>query len=525
MQKENQRSRQNVFITFLDLLGVKHTTNFSNKYYNEHPHKYNLFGLSKMLTEFNIENAAFKIKNKKESLSVLEIPFIAHTGTDFVVVKEKSSQKISYIWNGKNIDISFDEYCKLWTGVVLLAEPNANSIEPEFKEHIRAERIHTLKKIILSVFLILLLAYFRLSIHSFFKFNLLLVINTIGIYISYLLVQKQMKVQSDYVDKICSLFKQGDCNNVLESDVARLWNILSWSEIGLGYFISNICALLFFPQLISYILLINICTLPYTVWSIWYQGFKVNQWCPLCLIVQGLLWSIFLTNFFSGNILLPTFHYMDILIISCLYVIPVLIINLIISGLSKSENVEQIKQEINSIKTTDEVFVALLKKQPYYEVTRNTSQIILGDASANILVTILTNPHCNPCAKMHKRVEKLLEENIGKLCVQYIFSSFNESLNSSSQFLISIYMNEPNKRKEIMNSWFEDGKNDRYNFFRLYNWDSTENVLSEFEKHENWIKKTGLSSTPTILVNGYKMPDNYMIEDLRYFMNLVLDTR
>jgi len=30
----------------------KHTKDFSNRFFNEHPHKYNLLGLSKMLSDF-----------------------------------------------------------------------------------------------------------------------------------------------------------------------------------------------------------------------------------------------------------------------------------------------------------------------------------------------------------------------------------------------------------------------------------------------------------------------------------------
>jgi hypothetical protein len=39
----------------LELLGVKHTKEFSNRYFNEHPHKYNLFGISQMLSDYGIE--------------------------------------------------------------------------------------------------------------------------------------------------------------------------------------------------------------------------------------------------------------------------------------------------------------------------------------------------------------------------------------------------------------------------------------------------------------------------------------
>ena len=44
-------------------------------------------------------------------------------------------------------------------------------------------------------------------------------------------------------------------------------------------------------------------------------------------------------------------------------------------------------------------------------------------------------------------------------------------------------------------------------------------IEAEFQKHESWKEKTQLWATPVILVNSYKLPDNYKIEDLRYFEN------
>jgi len=42
-------------------------------------------------------------------------------------------------------------------------------------------------------------------------------------------------------------------------------------------------------------------------------------------------------------------------------------------------------------------------------------------------------------------------------------------------------------------------------------------VEKEFQKHEAWKATTKLTATPTILVNGYKLPGNYKIEDLKNF--------
>lgn len=49
---------------FLELLHVKHTVSYTNRYFQEHPHKYNLFGLSRMLEEYGIPNTGLKLKDK-----------------------------------------------------------------------------------------------------------------------------------------------------------------------------------------------------------------------------------------------------------------------------------------------------------------------------------------------------------------------------------------------------------------------------------------------------------------------------
>ena len=136
--------------------------------------------------------------------------------------------------------------------------------------------LNLLKKsaLISALGLIAILAYIYNIYYTSLCISLLLTINLAGLYIGWLLLLKQMRIQSRYADKICSLFKQKDCNNVLESKAAKLFGIISLSEIGFGYFSANVLLLLFFPASLSAIALLNILTLPFTLWSVWYQGVK-----------------------------------------------------------------------------------------------------------------------------------------------------------------------------------------------------------------------------------------------------------
>ncbi|MDD4438824.1 MAG: vitamin K epoxide reductase family protein, partial [Tissierellia bacterium] len=415
----------NIFISFLKLLKVKYTNSFSNQFFNEHPHKYNLFGLSSMLSDYGIENIGLKISNI-DDLCLIETPFIAHIKDDFVIIEKIFDNEIQFIQGSNNIKISKNEFSKIWTGNVLVAERNLNSIEPEYKKHHKTQIFKYLQKtsVLFIVFFLFLNSFIVNKGIIDFGVIVLLLINLIGVYIGYLLVLKQLNIHSNYGDRLCSLFKHSDCNNILESDAAKLFGFISWSEIGLSYFITNVFFVCFSPSYIPYLAFINILCLPYSFWSIGYQKFKAKQWCPLCLIVIVLLWVLFVVNLLFGFFLISTITFSGLMITGFVYLFFILCSNMVLSILTKSMQVENINYEINNIKADEDVFRTLLGKQSRYEVTKNTSHILLGNPNSDFLITIFTNPHCNPCAKMHNRVNDLITRN-KNICVQYIFSSFN----------------------------------------------------------------------------------------------------
>lgn len=414
----------NIFTAFLKQLNVKHTRYYANKLFNEHPHKYNLFGLSDMLSTYGVENAGFQI-NQKEDICKATPPFIAFAGGEFVVVNSISRKQVEYLWNGKPIVVATDEFMKMWTGVLLMAEPNEHSGEPDYETHKTKENRNQVKTYVLILGLAMAFVFACISSHIYADTGklILLLLNITGGYIGYLLLLKHLQTHGGYGDRICSLFKQADCNNILSSNAASLFGFISWSEIGLGYFLSNIIVLLFFPQLLEWMAVVNLLTLPYTFWSIWYQGVKAKQWCPLCMMVQALLWLLFVVNVSFGFVRLPAFDLWQVIIVACVYFIPLLLIHQTAPLFTNKQRIEQITQEINSIKANEKVFTALLEEQPRYTVSHSDSRVLMGNPS-QLLVTVLTNPHCNPCANMHKRIKEVLKLN-KQMQVQYIFSSFS----------------------------------------------------------------------------------------------------
>lgn len=505
----------NIFIELLKSLRVKYTLSNALKLYKEHPHRYNLYGLSAMLTAYGIENMGVRLDDKQQIFDI-ETPFIAHASNDFVLVKKIKDKKIDYLWRDKQITVTFDKFLSIWSGILLIAEANEKSIEPDYSEHRKKEFVAGLLSNLLWIFLFL--GGLSLFVASGLWGSLIgIVVGLLlaGMYVCFLLLQKQMKIQSSYADKLCSLFKQSDCNNVLESDAAKFLGMFSWSEIGLGYFISTLVICLLFPQWIPYCAWLGVFALPYTFWSVWYQHFKVKQWCPMCLAVMGIFWLIFLVYLFSGSIQYLSVKPVELLWIGLLYILPFLIIHQFVAVWTDVQSKEQLVYEMNNIKSNENVFLTLLKENKHFEVTLSTSHILFGNTHAKTLISVLTNPHCEPCAKMHLRLKHLLHKTGDKYCVQYIFSSFEQSLQISNKMLIAAYLRDGSeKAAELYDYWFKEGKYHKEEFFEQYNLQITDFVEDEFAAHNAWIKQNKLRATPAVLINGYELPEQYKIEDL-----------
>ena len=507
--------------TYLHELKVTFTRSFADKLFAEHPHRYNLYGLSDMLSVYKIENTGVQVEDK--DLGELTFPFVAHVGNDFVVVSHLSGQMMEYIWRGKRISVPVEEFKRLWSGIALVAEPGKSSVEPEYRKHWKAEFLSSVQKIgmIMILAILLLLGCLQHQLFSSVAGSLVLLINLAGVGVTYLLLLKQGKIQSEYTDKICSLFKQGDCNSVLESEAAKLWGVFSWSEIGLGYFVSSLIMTVFYPQWGPYLVLVNLLSLPYTVWSVWYQHKVAKQWCPLCLSVLLLLWLTAIVNACVGW-QWPTFEIQEVLSVAILYLLPFLALHFLTERWFRSEQLKSVTYELNNLKASENVFLSQLEQQPRYEVGAATSQILWGCPQAKLRITILTNPHCNPCAQMHKRIGTLLKEMGDKVCVQYIFSSFNKELENSARFLLAVYQQEKRDKAEmIYNEWFAGKKYLGEAYIMTFGYDlRTAEVSQELDNHNEWRYKNKLTATPTILINGYQLPDNYKIEDMRYLGDL-----
>lgn len=513
---------KNILEYFLDEIEVPYTKSFADKLYNEHPHKYNMYGLKKMLDVYGVKTLGVRIDSK--DLLSLNYPCILHTYGDFVIGLDCGADTITFLQNAKRITISHDAFKQTWTGNALVVEETTEADEPEYYNHRKEEILANAKVYSIPIMLILSSIIGMVAhIQEMELFSIIgLILNIVGIFVCAMLMQKQLMGESRYGDRVCNLFNHADCNSILDGPKAKIFGI-SWSEVGMGYFTASILLITLYPESVGTVSIINWIAMFYGVWSIYYQWRIAKSWCVLCVISQIVIWLIGIIAIISCISVPLSFNVFSSLLSCIVYGICIMAVHHYAIGYAAEKGRIRAVQKYRALKANNKVFNALIENGVYYETSLEDSSIIFGNAKAKMRVTILSNPHCNPCARMHKHVEKLLRLSGGEICIQYIFSSFHENLEDSSRYLIFCYFEYG--QDEALSKFADWYSKDKFNHKKIVSKNAahihTVIIEREMEMHRKWRTRTSLIETPTILVNGYKLPDEYEIEDLAMIVNTI----
>lgn len=514
---------KNTFEQLLHALNVPYTRRFVNELYETHPNRDNLLGLWQMCQTYGIQAHGVEVSEKV--LDDLSVPCVLHVSGRFVVVDNTESDHADFYWDGNRTSLSYAKLQQIWDGMALTIESIDDAKEPDYAQHKKEAWIENalhltfIGLIILGCIALLSFALCSRSVLS----CIFSIVDVVGALFCCLLLQKQASVQSKVGDKICSLFHQKDCNRILESERAKIGNY-SWSEIGMGYFLTHLLCSSVLPISIVPLAITSLCAIPFSIWSIYYQARVARQWCVLCVVVQVLLCinatatGIFFPKFSSQTYLQS---FLQTAIVGSMSLAFAFIVHWTMQAIAAQTKLHDVTRKYLSLKANTEVFNCLLQKERHVEAAHSDSSIVFGNPEAAYKVTILSNPHCNPCAKLHRTVDKLLQTTGRNLSVQYIFCSFNEDLKESARFLIAIYQQKGlAEAQNIYARWFESGKLRAEDFFAVYSdvHTTTPNVTAEMERHEQWVKRNSYASTPTILINGHEMPSCYTLDDLLYLL-------
>jgi len=518
----NQTSKS-VIHHLLDALDISYTNrNLASLHRNDG----SLLGVESVLNEYNIENLSIKLN--KNDLIKMEVPFVAHQSNpnDFVLVTSIDDEAIEFTReSGEMVNEILDNFLNRWSGVVLLAEPNSDSKEKNYALNKRLELSESFRLPFIAVLLLTIITYCFISNNlSVLSYNIHLVVVYLlywsGAGISLLLLYHGFDKNNLLVNKICNLNKKSNCNSILDSSAAKLFGTVSWSEIGFVYFSGSLLTLSIVPAAITILIILSTGCLVYSVWSIYYQWRIAKEWCVLCLITQLIFWLVAFTFIISGktHLIIPPSN--TFLVTFFCFAIPFALLYFIVPLLNNSKFLVPLRQELNFFKSNKEVFEACLKTGEQTLIDGLNKELYLGTEESPYRLTIVNNPYCGPCANIHKKAIRLVDNpnNNIKLEMIYAVSSTDMHRNEAIKYLIAVHLQYSIEEvSKITSEWYDSGKITPDNFMKKYPIDNNDQkVLEIFSSHFAWCESSEIDATPTIFMNGYRLPMWYEIEDLEY---------
>lgn len=494
-----------------------------------HPHNPSLLAFSDVLNNWGVANAAYKID--REELSDVPTPFIAHLsdrGGQFVLVKHIANNQVTIATEDlPSLTVDLELFNKSWTGNLLVVAPDSTAGEQNYLVKRRKERIDTLRLplLITCIFLLTILAFH--STQSLLRTELpsliLFFVKSAGLIVSILLLIHSIDASNPLLRRICNTTKDNSCDEILASKAAQITPEISWSEVGFFYFSGTWLLLLFGignPTFLQVLAILNLFCLPYTIYSIYYQYKIAKTWCIMCCTIQALLWLEFAIIFSSYKYNLHLIKLIDLEKISLCFISPIILWTFIKPYLLKTQQLNQITEQLNSFRYNIDLFNKIITEQPKYRLLDETDTIIIGEQDADKTITMVTNPFCSPCSRMHQLLEELIAKR-SDIRLQVIFIT-DEDSSSPRNKVVSHLMTLNKQRKSVvtqaLQSWYNQRQKDYAEWSQRYPIDNEVTSGQSIQKQRKWCGEVGVTATPTILINGYMLPVLFNVEDIKYFL-------
>lgn len=494
----------------------------------ENPYYPSLYSLTSTFSKYNITSEAYSVSSK--DFDSLEPPFIAfisvpNVGDDFILVSKINKETVQCFYkNRKPINFTRLEFLNRFKEVIWVAESSEINKE-EHKKNQSIEIDHKMRNIVLTfgiAVLLLLFSYYTIHFQYSISFTVILFCKITGLIISTLLLQLEIGSANPLLKNICSIATYTDCDAVLKSKYSSILGI-RWSEIGFYYFSSTFLILL--SASLSYsvreavLILLSIAASPYIIFSIYYQWKVLKQWCPLCILVQFTLaleslWALTFLRKFKFIV-----AWQDLIPVTSYVLLPILIWHLFKPIFKRSLDSTVFSAAYKRLQYHPDIFKVILEQQPKIVEGWEELGIKFGSDSPSHTIVKICNPYCGPCSEAHKVLDEILETN-KTIQVRIIFTATNDPGDFRSpivtHFINISFENNLSKTKKVLHEWYSSDTKDYKSFIRDYpaikKSDSTSIMI---EKMKMWCDKSGVTSTPTIYVDGHRLPHSYDVEELK----------
>jgi hypothetical protein len=181
-------------------------------------------------------------------------------------------------------------------------------------------------------------------------------------------------------------------------------------------------------------------------------------------------------------------------------------------------------QKYLSLKKNPLVLQTLLYNQRYYEIPETNTSLVFGTLDSQFTITAFLSLNCSHCARAFNKIKDVLKSGIKVKINIVLVTSAKEILNTL------YYLNrskETEKALELLDKWFSADSYSRQSFSEDFCIPDVKDVSEEVGNSNVLLfKSCDVLGTPTLFINGYRLPKQYYIDDIKLFseVTLLLDT-
>ncbi len=351
-----------------------------------------------------------------------------------------------------------------------------------------------------------------------------------GIALCILLIMSQMGNKNRLVQDVCGFSPATSCDDVTESPAGTLFGWLHMSELGAFYFAGGFLTItlaqfsLWADAVICFLIVLNFLTLPYTVFSVYYQWKVVERWCPLCLGVIVLFWVEFLIFVLTYSIETPRITDTEIGIILWGFLTPMILWAGFKRELELSRETPGLKTALAKFKSDSEIFSFLLNQEEAAGTEVLKGDIVLGAPKAKMSITMIAGPFCGYCYSAYMELEKVINEF--EEDARVIIRILDMTKRDVSRHLVAIGISGEKEARDAIREWYSHKHKDPGAWIKRFPLDNPpdhESVETQMDEIAKWCKENNIMGTPTFIVNGQRMPRVYQISDVKFYLRALFE--
>lgn len=184
------------------------------------------------------------------------------------------------------------------------------------------------------------------------------------------------------------------------------------------------------------------------------------------------------------------------------------------------------KNELNGhkrFKRNFKVFKSFSKKATMQEGFDELNGIQYGDSNAPISITLFLSPSCGHCHKAFQDSKDLFEKNKKNINLQILFNVNPENSNneylSVVETLLALNASNKDMAKEALEDWHIK-KISLIEWKEKWSLSSYDMIVNnQMMKQYDWCFANDFNFTPVKIVNGELFPNEYELNDIKYFIN------